>query len=75
MPPPLIEKEPHKRNKSEIVAAVMERIPAGGIWLPEQEVTKHFYRRKPITEPRIERIAAQAVGRQSYTRTRGAGSQ
>ena len=28
--------EPHKRNNREIVAAVMERIEAAGIWLPEQ---------------------------------------
>lgn len=41
--------EPHKRNNREIVAAVMEQIEAAGIWLPEQEVTKYFYRGKPIT--------------------------
>ena len=52
--------EPHKRNNREIVAAVMEQIEAAGIWLPEQEVTKYFYRRKPITEPDRKRITAEA---------------
>ena len=39
----------------EIVAAVMERIEAAGIWLPEQEVTKYFYRRKTHYRNRIEK--------------------
>lgn len=47
--------EPHKRNNREIVAAVMERIEAAGIWLPEQEVTKYFYRRKTHYRNRIEK--------------------
>lgn len=47
--------EPHKRNNGEIVAAVMERIEAAGIWLPEQEVTKYFYRRKTHYRNRIEK--------------------
>ena len=45
--------EPHKYNNREIVAAVMERIEAAGIWLPEQEVTKYFYRRKTHYRNRI----------------------
>ena len=47
--------EPHKQNNREIVAAVMEQIEAAGIWLPEQEVTKYFYRRKPHYRSRIEK--------------------
>ena len=47
--------EPHKRNNWKIVAAVMERIEAAGIWLPEQEVTKYFYRRKTHYRNRIEK--------------------
>lgn len=47
--------EPHKYNNREIVAAVMERIEAAGIWLPEQEVTKYFYRRKTHYRNRIEK--------------------
>ena len=47
--------EPHKYNNLEIVAAVMERIEAAGIWLPEQEVTKYFYRRKTHYRNRIEK--------------------
>lgn len=47
--------EPHKYNNQEIVAAVMERIEAAGIWLPEQEVTKYFYRRKTHYRNRIEK--------------------
>ena len=47
--------EPHKRNNREIVAAVMEQIEAAGIWLPEQEVTKYFYRRKTHYRNRIEK--------------------
>lgn len=37
------------------LAAVMERIEAAGIWLPEQEVTKYFYRRKTHYRNRIEK--------------------
>ena len=47
--------EPHKYNNREIVAAVMERIEAAGIWLSEQEVTKYFYRRKTHYRNRIEK--------------------
>ena len=43
------------KNNREIVAAVMEQIEAAGIWLPEQEVTKYFYRRKPHYRSRIEK--------------------
>ena len=45
----------HKHNNWKIVAAVMERIEAAGIWLPEQEVTKYFYRRKTHYRNRIEK--------------------
>lgn len=47
--------EPHKRNNWKIVAAVMERIEAAGIWLPEQEVIKYFHRRKAHYRNRIEK--------------------
>ena len=47
--------EPHKHNNKEIVAAVIEQIEAAGIWLPEQEVTKYFYRRKTHYRNRIEK--------------------
>lgn len=50
--------EPHKHNNWKIVAAVMERIEAAGIWLPEQEVTKYFYRRKTHYRNRIEKAKA-----------------
>ena len=33
----------------------MEHIEAAGIWLPEQEVTKYFYRRKTHYRNRIEK--------------------
>ena len=48
-------KQRQKRNNREIVAAVMEQIEAAGIWLPEQEVTKYFYRRKTHYRNRIEK--------------------
>lgn len=47
--------EPHKRDNWKIVAAVMERIETAGIWLPEQEVTNYFYRRKARYRNRIEK--------------------
>ena len=45
--------EPHKRNNWKIIAAVMERIEAANIWIPECEVCDYFYRRKSHYRNRI----------------------
>ena len=47
--------EPHKRNNWKVVAAVMERIEAAGIWIPEQEVSSYFTRRKSHYRNRSEK--------------------
>lgn len=47
--------EPYKRNNRKIVAVVMERIEAAGIWIPEQEVSSYFSRRKSHYRNRIEK--------------------
>lgn len=52
--------EPHKRNNWKIVSAVMERIEAAEIWLPELEVTRYFYRRKAHYRNRIEKELQKA---------------
>lgn len=71
--------EPHKQNNREIVAAVMEQIETAGIWLPEQEVAKYFYRRKTHYRNRIEKELQPKSERQdkdSQTqKEQGAGSQ
>ena len=38
--------EPLPRDTGKIVAAVMEKIEAAGIWIPEQEVRQYFSRKK-----------------------------
>lgn len=52
--------EPHQRNNSKIVAAVMERIETADIWIPEFEVRDYFYRRKSHYRNRIEKELQQA---------------
>ena len=49
--------EPHKHNNWKIVAAVMERIEAAGIWLPEQIFLPQ---ENPLPEPDRKRITAEA---------------
>lgn len=60
--------EPHKRNNWKIVAAVMEHIEAAGIWIPEQEVAKYFYRRKAHYRNRIEKElqTTEETNKQAY---------
>ena len=47
--------EPHKYNNREIVAAVDGTDRSWRDMLPEQEVTKYFYRRKTHYRNRIEK--------------------
>lgn len=57
----------------------MERIEAAGIWLPEQEVTNYFYRRKSHYRNRIEKELQPKPGIQNKDsqtqKEQGAGSQ
>lgn len=47
--------EPLPRDTGKIVAAVMKKIEAAGIWIPEQEVRQYFSRKKFHFKNRIER--------------------
>ena len=47
--------EPLPRDTGKIVAAVMEKIEAAGIWIPEQEIRQYFSRKKAHFKNRIER--------------------
>ena len=57
----------------------MERIEAAGIWLPEQEVTKYFYRRKTHYRNRIEKNYSRSrkcrIKTSQTQKEQGAGSQ
>ena len=47
--------EPLPRDTGRIVDAVMEKIEAAGIWIPEQEIHQYFSRKKSHFKNRIER--------------------
>ena len=49
------DQEPLPRDTRKIVAAVMEKIEAAGIWIPEQEIRQYFSRKKSHFKNRIER--------------------
>ena len=45
---------PLPRDTGKIVAAVMEKVEAAGIWIPEQEIHQYFFRKKSHFKNRIE---------------------
>lgn len=47
--------EPQPRYNQQILSDVMEKIEAGGVWIPEGEVERYFYRRKAHYRNRINR--------------------
>ena len=47
--------EPLPRYIGKIVGAVMEKIDAAGIWIPEREVRQYFSRKKSHFTKRIEK--------------------
>lgn len=51
--------EPQPRYNQKILSSVMEKIEAAGIWIPEGEVERYFYRRKARYRNRVNK---QQVG-------------
>ena len=47
--------KPLPRDTGKIVAAVMKKIEAAGIWIPEYEIRQYFSRKKSHFKKRIER--------------------
>lgn len=47
--------EPPPRDTGRIVAAVMEKIEAAGIWIPEGEIRQYFSHKKSHFKNKIER--------------------
>ena len=69
-----IGQEPLPRDTGRIVDAVMEKIKAAGIWIPEQEVRQYFSRKKSHFKNRIEKELDSPSGPSSTESTESRGS-
>lgn len=47
--------EPQPRHNRQILSAVREKIEVAGIWIPDGEVERYFYRRKAHYRSRINK--------------------